>query len=703
MKNSIIITYLAVGLSGLLLLFSCKENQPRGDEFGWSPDGKKLAMVNVESKELLVVEFESNQIQRVVAIDSLSGEQARFHQPTWSPDGSYLLYGKSSKKAMEIVSYAMAENQLHPIDRYPLDEKSSDYGNLFLYWLPGQNRMLWSSWGATAGYRIFSARADGAERRLLLNLAGDRHAAAPAGSPDGKWIAYGKYVQEGHRGNGLWIVKSDGSNNHPIYPANEIAALRWHPDGLHLAVVTRIISGQIRQQDGSKQTQYQFQLLWMDIEGKNDKALFKTAKQITALAWSPDGKQLAFFEQQDNASDVWVVNINSNETVKINSGKVQRLFGWNHANQLFYATDYPQRLVTETKEQKDARELLETLRGLQQENLLASYETGRRRNQNENIFAVACGDQSLAMAFYQSFKPNITSSEIYCPVIQLSNGERFYFARTKSQHLATADECYLSHNYPAALDHLSQYWELDFESPGFREQLDAARMIEKLKLVPDSSGIQRSIEALKDGSLLRTVLTLRKLNRTATADWLWQQLQTLTYYISATGDNHKKDMLDEIFWSFLGIYSKYDELAPGISDLDGLLLPDIQDSSLIAFSNYAQGMLAIQNKQPELCLQKMATAINWLPLSMAALDDIQGMLSLCWARLSQDKIALLIPILQEAIGRFADNKDVFRMYDLLGDVYRQQGENDKALLAYQQAVCLNFNDNDIWDKIFEMR
>ena len=62
-SRSYLKSIIAIILIGLMIS-SCKENEPKGDEFSWSPDGKKLAMVNVESKELVLVELE--QIEMLV-------------------------------------------------------------------------------------------------------------------------------------------------------------------------------------------------------------------------------------------------------------------------------------------------------------------------------------------------------------------------------------------------------------------------------------------------------------------------------------------------------------------------------------------------------------------------------------------------------------------------------------------------------------
>jgi len=87
------------------------------------------------------------------------------------------------------------------------------------------------------------------------------------------------------------------------------------------------------------------------------------------------------------------------------------------------------------------------------------------------------------------------------------------------------------------------------------------------------------------------------------------------------------------------------------------------------------------------------------PHDLVELDDIKGLLALSFSNLNEKRAALLVSILLETMRRFPDNKDVFQIYDMLGDVYLKQGQREKALEAYQTAAVLNFDRHEIWHKI----
>jgi len=709
MKKNKIIKNTLLGLVVVLVIASCKENKPKGDEFSWSPDGKKLAMVNVESNELLLVDIEGDKINKTTPIDSCSGEKAKIHLPGWSPDGNYLLYVKSTKTAVEIMVYCSDENKTTKIDYIAIDEQRIADGKVFATWSPNTNRILWLSWNNLGEHLLFSALPDGKDKKLLIKLIGEKVFPFPAWSPDGEWIAYTVFCGEGNKNNGLWKIKHDGSENQQVLAANEITAFQWQPDDSHLAVVKKVIFQRDKQQDKTE-IKYHYQLSQVDPNGTNERLLSEEKLQIIKLAWSLDGKQLALFEVQDDSRDVWVVNLSSRQKVKLNLNKVQDFFGWGNSNQLSFTIDYPKDLVLLTKEQEDARELVEILQGVQNENVLVMSHHFQQQNLNKNIFAFTVGGQNNAVAYYKSAKPEVSGDEIYYPIIELGNGTKFYPARTKAQYVTAADECYLNSRYQEALDHLSHYLAVDLNSANFKTRLDIDKIIEEANLPDDSIGYKKIYERLIERNFfepifLRAVLTLRKLNQSEQADWVFEQFIKVAFYHynAAKSEQDKKDFPDQIFWETLSTYGRFDEFAPGIQDLDRFLHPEKPDSGLMTYVNYAQFIMAFENKQYDLAVEKMKTAIQFLPQDLAELDDIAELLMLYHGNFSQKQKAMLVPILHQLISRFPNDEHIAQIYEMLGDLQLKLDHDDEALAAYQIAVVKEFDNHEIWDKILGIR
>lgn len=106
----------------------------------------------------------------------------------------------------------------------------------------------------------------------------------PQISPDGQHIVYVRnfkdIMTDGSRSN-LWIIRFDGSGNHPLTTGNENdSSPRWSPDGKKLIYLSS--------KDGSRQ----LYLRWMDNGAETKLTNFTSSP--SGIQWSPDGKWIAF-------------------------------------------------------------------------------------------------------------------------------------------------------------------------------------------------------------------------------------------------------------------------------------------------------------------------------------------------------------------------------------------------------------------------
>ncbi|MDF3022178.1 MAG: putative family peptidase [Steroidobacteraceae bacterium] len=103
-------------------------------------------------------------------------------------------------------------------------------------------------------------------------------------SPDGSRIAYVRVshdIMTDRARRNLWLVNADGTNNRPLRSESKsFMSPRWSPDGTRLAYVSAA--------EGSPQ----LYVRWMDT---GQTALLTNLVQAPgAIAWSPDGKSIAF-------------------------------------------------------------------------------------------------------------------------------------------------------------------------------------------------------------------------------------------------------------------------------------------------------------------------------------------------------------------------------------------------------------------------
>jgi dipeptidyl aminopeptidase/acylaminoacyl peptidase len=103
-------------------------------------------------------------------------------------------------------------------------------------------------------------------------------------SPDGSRIVYVRVshdIMTDRARRNLWIVDSDGTNNRPLRSeAKKFTLPRWSPDGTRIAYVSNA--------DGTPQ----LYVRWMDTG--QTALLTALVEEPDAVAWSPDGKSIAF-------------------------------------------------------------------------------------------------------------------------------------------------------------------------------------------------------------------------------------------------------------------------------------------------------------------------------------------------------------------------------------------------------------------------
>lgn len=148
--------------------------------------------------------------------------------------------------------------------------------------------------GLPAGHTVYLINPDGTVRRDVAPDDADHM--KPAWSPDGKNLAVVRVERQGDRmDEAIYVMKADGTDLTRVHSTGlrpqSVLQLAWSPDGTQLAFIRmdwRTSGGVIRESDAV------MQLVVMDAEGTDVRAVTDGSEQVHSFSWSPDGKQIAY-------------------------------------------------------------------------------------------------------------------------------------------------------------------------------------------------------------------------------------------------------------------------------------------------------------------------------------------------------------------------------------------------------------------------
>jgi len=165
-----------------------------------SPDGKtivfKRARPNSDENQIFLMErngADPNNIPKVTGWD-----------PTWSPDGKYILFASSMDGPVQLYTMRTNGRELHQISSLPAIRGRSD-------WSPDGKYIVTYS-GGPWEHEVYLMNADGSNARMISPEGGNSQGASF--SPDSQWIVFTAYFDHPNDDHGceLYILRVDGTD-----------------------------------------------------------------------------------------------------------------------------------------------------------------------------------------------------------------------------------------------------------------------------------------------------------------------------------------------------------------------------------------------------------------------------------------------------------------------------------------------------------
>jgi len=688
MKNKYFFQRLLVLLLFGLFIFSCYENEPTADSLSWSPDGQKLLMITNQSQELLLIRVSENNVSQVSVVDSARQEKPAFFAPRWSSDSKYFLYIKLQQRLCHLFIDAITEKgyTLSTCLTSEAPEKSTA-SIINACWAPQQNLILFHEIDKSKKRQLVTVDVYGKNRRVLKT--GRSDVVSFQWSPDGSCIAY-LAIGDTKNSTGLWLVNADGSTARQIYQGEGISQFQWAPDG---ATIVFIQKSGLEQNVG-------YNIFLIDAQGKHLQLISENKTEISQVDWSPDGTMMAYLQQAEKGKNLWLIEQKTRQKTKLTFDNVENYFGWQKPNKLIFSIKYPETIVELPEAEKEKNDVHEIIHGISKKNIVISYQNHQFSKLGKNMLYPNFNPVFSVLAYFDICKtPELLGSELYLPIVQFSSGNTEYLARTNNELIAAADKHVLKKEWAKACARLSDYFAFDLCQAKFLPYFDADSIIAAKISGRDSLRVSQVFDAVKNGTLSKTIYILNKLNEKEKADWLFEQLIKLT-------SNYVKDNLsnqDELYWNIIAAYGKYHEVELGINDLDRMLLAADGDSLFLSYLAFSQAFLAFENNDAKLCLEKLNLSSQIMPAQHDELEPFNFLISTCSKNISYENNPAIKTTLERLRQRFPKSRDVYQTLNLLGDYYAKLGEKNKAISLYQQAILKTPEDQELWQKLFDLQ
>lgn len=220
---------------GRNLLYNLTQHAAQDDSPTWSPDGTQIAFWSNRNAQagIYIMDVYSGAVRRLPLSAGATATNL-----AWSPDGTRLAFANhfSNQDTIYIVDADCRENCDNRVRRIV----NLDANDTAPTWSPDGRELAYvSNWAWSSSWQVFLVGADGGNARELTRAG--MFSAWPTWSPDGELIAFSSQRREA-RGWQIYVIKAECAGllrvrcaAQRLTDAHDARGLAWSPDGRWIA------------------------------------------------------------------------------------------------------------------------------------------------------------------------------------------------------------------------------------------------------------------------------------------------------------------------------------------------------------------------------------------------------------------------------------------------------------------------------------
>ncbi len=228
---------------------------------------------------------------------------------TWSPDGDVVYVSRASGTS-NLWMMGRDGSQLKQLTTDAQVEEGVAVS-------PDRRYIAFASLSAGV-YNIWRSDADGRNLKQLTDGKGDTF---PHFSPDSRWIVFQRSSSEATAT--LWKVSVDGGEAVQL-TETRVQKPRVSPDGKLIAYYYL----------DSESPGSRWRMAVIPIDGGRRVKIFDFPPMVSSrlVRWTPDGKALAYLDNREGASNIWLQSLDGSEPKQLTDFKAEHIlsFDWSH-------------------------------------------------------------------------------------------------------------------------------------------------------------------------------------------------------------------------------------------------------------------------------------------------------------------------------------------------------------------------------------